>query len=233
MAVRTVLHVEDDSATGALVAEALSREGLRVVTATDAAMGLDEARRIRPDAIILDLLLPDSSGLDLCAKLRKESNTPVLVLSVKSDEVDTVLGLEMGADDYLAKPFSTRELVARVKAMLRRATVIELASTREKTLEFPGLVIDLPTHSITFDGQSVHLTPKEFDLLYFLASQPRYVFTREQLADQVWGRQLGPTTIRTVDTHVKRIRQKLESDEYHPWSVASVWGVGYKFEVDP
>jgi len=229
----TVLHIDNDPATVNAVSDALSAEGLTAVLAGDGATGIEELRSRHPELVIMELLLPDMNGLDLCAQLHRETNTPVLVLSGKSEEVDIVLGLEMGADDYMTKPFSTRELVARVKAMLRRASVIQRAATQATTLEHPGLVIDLPTHTITFEDSPVHLTPKEFNLLYFLASQPRHVFTREQLADQVWGRQFSATAIRTVDTHVKRIRQKLASDKYHPWSVASVWGVGYKFDVEP
>ncbi|HJN14873.1 MAG TPA: response regulator transcription factor [Armatimonadota bacterium] len=230
---KTVLHVDNDPATAQAVADALSREGLTAVSAGDGATGLEARRGRRPDLIIMELLLPDANGLDLCAQLHRETDTPVLVLSVKSEEADVVLALMTGADDYMTKPFSTRELVARVKAILRRALVIRRVATQAKTLEYAGLVIDLPARSVTFDGNLVHLTPKEFDLLYLLASQPRQVFTREQLADQVWGRQFSAAGIRTVDTHVKRIRQKLESDGYHPWSVAAVWAVGYKFEVEP
>ena len=159
----------------------------------------------------------------------------IIVLTAKDNEVDRVVGLEMGADDYVGKPFSHRELVARIRAMLRRSAVIKAEAGREKTLTFPGLVIDLPTRTVTVDGEeSVHLTPKEFDLLYHLASQPRVVFSREQILEQVWGRPSSGADMRTVDTHVKRLRLKLQKGRGdQPWSLATVWGVGYKFEVAP
>ena len=141
--------------------------------------------------------------------------------------------MEMGADDYASKACSQRELATRVKALIRRSEVTLRSAAQETTVEFPGITIDVPTHTVTVDGRTVHLTPKEFKLVYHLASHPREVFTREDLADAVWQRKLEGTAIRSVDTHVKRIRQKLEGDNYHPWSVASVWGVGYKWEVEP
>ena len=230
----TVLYIEDETAACEQVMTALGIEGFEVICAGTGQEGLDEARKLKPDLILLDLILPEMDGLEVCRQIRGELNTPIIMLSVKGEEVDRVVGLEIGADDYIAKPFRPRELVARVRAMLRRSALIKEAAERQKTLTFPGLEVDLPTRTVKVDGEAVHLTPKEFDLLYHLASQPRHVFSREEILEQVWGYQTRGGDLRTVDTHIKRLRKKLQEDqEDHPWSMATVWGVGYKFDIAP
>jgi len=229
-----ILHIDADDAVCAEIAGLLEVEGYEVVRAQDGESGLEQARSRKPELILLELQLPGMDGLELCRQIRSQMNVPIIVLTVKSNEVDCVVGLEMGADDYIGKPFSRRELVARVRAMLRRSALIKEAAQRQKTLTFPGLVIDLPTRTATLDeGGSVHLTPKEFDLLYYLASEPRRVFSRQEILEHVWGH---PTRgdLRTVDTHVKRLRTKLQEGRgEQSWSLATVWGVGYKFDVAP
>ncbi|HJN17978.1 MAG TPA: response regulator transcription factor, partial [Armatimonadota bacterium] len=180
----TVLYIEDEEAACTEVSQALSVEGFDVICASTGRDGLAEARKLKPDLILLDLILPEMDGLEVCRQIRGELNTPIIMLSVKGEEVDRVVGLEIGADDYIAKPFRPRELVARVRAMLRRSSLIKEAAERQKTLTFPGLSIDLPTRTVKVDDVAVHLTPKEFDLLYHLASQPRVVFSREQILEQ-------------------------------------------------
>ncbi|MBM3501287.1 MAG: response regulator transcription factor [Armatimonadetes bacterium] len=230
----TILCIEDEEAACQQVRGALGKEGFELRFAASGAEGVEEARRLRPDLILLDLVLPEVGGLEVCRRIRGEMNVPIIMLTVKGEEVDRVVGLEIGADDYIAKPYSPRELVARVRAMLRRSALIKEAAERQKTLSFPGLEIDLPTRTVKADGESVHLTPKEFDLLYHLASQPRHVFSREQILEQVWGYQTRGGDLRTVDTHIKRLRKKLQEGRGdHPWSMATVWGVGYKFDVAP
>jgi two-component system response regulator ResD len=229
-----VLYIEDEEAACTQVCEALDREGFMVKCAATGADGVEEARRLKPDLVLLDLVLPELDGLEVCRQIRSELNTPIIMLTVKGDEVDRVVGLEIGADDYLAKPYSPRELVARVRAMLRRSTMIREAAERQKTLNFPGLEVDLPTRMVKVDDEAVHLTPKEFDLLYHLASQPRHVYSREDILENVWGYHTRGGDLRTVDTHIKRLRKKLQEGRGdHPWSLATVWGVGYKFDVAP
>ena len=230
----TVLYIEDEEAACQEVRDTLGIEGFDVVCASSGAEGLEEARRAKPDLILLDLILPEVDGLEVCRQIRGELNTPIIMLSVKGEEVDRVVGLEIGADDYIAKPFRPRELVARVRAMLRRSHLIKEAAERQKTLSFPGLEVDLPTRTVKVDDEQVHLTPKEFDLLYHLASQPRHVYSREDILEQVWGYQTRGGDLRTVDTHIKRLRKKLQEERAdHPWNLATVWGVGYKFDVSP
>lgn len=230
----TVLYIEDDEAACQEVRNTLDKEGFDVLCASNGKDGVEEALKLKPDLVLLDLILPELGGLEVCRRLRSELNTPIIMLTVKGDEVDRVVGLEIGADDYIAKPFSPRELVARVRAMLRRSVLIKEAAERQKTLTFPALEIDLPTRTVKVDGESVHLTPKEFDLLYHLASQPRHVYSREQILEQVWGYHTRGGDLRTVDTHIKRLRKKLQEGRGdHPWSLATVWGVGYKFEIAP
>ncbi len=230
----TVLYIEDEEAACKEVSEALSVEGFEVICASTGAEGLEEARRLKPDLILLDLVLPEMDGLEVCRQVRSELNTPIIMLTIKGDEVDRVVGLEIGADDYIPKPFSPRELVARVRAMLRRSSLIKEAAERQKTLTFPGLEIDLPTRTVKVEEEAVHLTPKEFDLLYHLASQPRHVFSREEILEQVWGYSTRGGDLRTVDTHIKRLRKKLQDGRGdQPWSLATVWGVGYKFDIAP
>jgi len=231
----TILHIDADDAVCTEVANLLGVEGFELVRARDGEGGLEQARSPKPDLILLELRLPGMNGFEVCRQIRGAMNVPIIMLTVKDNEVDCVVGLEMGADDYIGKPFSHRELVARIRAMLRRSALIKEAADRQKTLTFPGLQIDLPTRTVMVDGEeSVHLTPKEFDLLYHLASQPRVVFSREQILLDVWGRPSSGADLRTVDTHVKRLRKKLQEGRGdQPWSLATFWGVGYKFDVAP
>jgi two-component system response regulator ResD len=231
---QTVLYLEDEESACKEVSQALTVEGFEVVCVGNGKDGVAEAKRLKPDLILLDLILPEMDGLEVCRQIRADLNTPIIMLTVKGDEVDRVVGLEIGADDYMAKPFSPRELVARVRAMLRRAAMIREVAEKKKTLVFPDLDVDLPTRTVKVDDEIVHLTPKEFDLLYHLASQPRHVYSREEILEQVWGYTTRGGDLRTVDTHIKRLRKKLQEERGdHPWSLATVWGVGYKFDVAP
>ena len=205
----------------------LSRDGFRINTATDGEAALATFDAHTPDLIVLDLMLPKVDGLEVFRRVRAKHATPVIMLTAKGDELDRVLGLELGADDYIVKPFSPREVVARVKNILRRAAPQEPASG--KTLEYDGLLIDPRTRTVQIAGRSVELTGKEFDLLYFLAQSPGQVFTRAQLMDKVWGYDFfGDAS--TVTVHVRRLREKIETDPANPQYIATVWGVGYKFE---
>ena len=187
----------------------------------------------RPNLILLDLMLPGIDGYQVCRELRTISQVPIIMLSAKGEIFDKVLGLELGADDYMIKPFDSKELVARVKAVLRRyqavpAPSVPTESHQGKYVEYPDLVVNLTNYSVTYRGRSVEMPPKELELLYFLASSPNQVFTREQLLDHIWGYEyIGDT--RTVDVHIKRLREKIK--DHTDWALTTVWGIGYKFEV--
>ncbi|MGE5589852.1 MAG: response regulator [Bacillota bacterium] len=224
----TILVVEDDAHVSDMIQLALEREGYKVLKAFDGATGLDMARAQRPDLVVLDLMLPVMDGFSVCRAIRQNQQTPILILTARSDEVDKVLGLELGADDYLTKPFSPRELVARIRAILRRAT--PGAGEERQRLDFPSLTIDLDGHEVTVAGEPVSLTPKEFDLLAFLAATPGHVFSRDQLLSSVWGYSYTGDG-RTVDEHIKRLRQKVEARSAPYRYLRTVRGAGYKFEV--
>ena len=186
----------------------------------------------QPNIMLLDIMLPGIDGYEVLREVRKSSNLPIIMLSAKGEVFDKVLGLELGADDYIMKPFDSKELVARVKAVLRRYQAIPKpevsAEDRGKCVEYPGITINLTNYSVVVDGQNIDMPPKELELLYFLASSPNQVFTREQLLDQIWGYEyIGDT--RTVDVHIKRLREKIK--DHSEWSLSTVWGIGYKFEV--
>jgi len=190
------------------------------------------AREFMPNLMLLDLMLPGMDGYQVCREIRRTSNLPIIMLSAKGEVFDKVLGLELGADDYIIKPFDTKELIARVKAVLRRyqpaRTAAAAAKPTGKYVSYPDLVINLTNYSVEYRGKPVEMPPKELELLYFLASSPNQVFTREQLLDHIWGYEyIGDT--RTVDVHVKRLREKL--GEHSAWAISTVWGIGYKFEV--
>ncbi len=222
-----ILIVDDEPQVVEALKLYLSREGFRINTATDGEAALATFDAHSPDLMVLDLMLPKVDGLEVFRRVRAKHATPVIMLTAKGDELDRVLGLELGADDYIVKPFSPREVVARVKNILRRAAPPEPASG--KTLEYDGLVIDPRTRTVQIAGRSVELTGKEFDLLYFLAQSPGQVFTRAQLMDKVWGYDFfGDAS--TVTVHVRRLREKIETDPANPQYIATVWGVGYKFE---
>ncbi len=227
-----ILIVDDDSNIAELLSLYLTKECFDTKMVYDGESALLAFDSYKPNLILLDLMLPGIDGYQVCRELRMRSNVPIIMLSAKGEVFDKVLGLELGADDYIMKPFDSKEIVARVKAVLRRyQTIPDPVTSIEpsgKYVEYPGIVINLTNYSVTLDGEKVEMPPKELELLYFLASSPNQVFTREQLLDQIWGYEYVGDT-RTVDVHIKRIREKLS--DHDGWSLATVWGIGYKFEV--
>ena len=223
---RKILAVEDDRNISDLIRMYLEKEGFEVTTAFDGGTAVERFREIGPDLVLLDIMLPVMDGWSVCAKIRETSRTPIIMLTAKSEVLDRVTGLEMGADDYLVKPFEMKELIARINAVLRRT---EIPDDTRKRLTFDKLVIDLESYELTVDGQKVDTPPKELELLYHLASTPNRVYTRNQLLDEVWGFDYFGDS-RTVDVHIKRLREKVENVSGE-WALKTVWGVGYKFEV--
>jgi two-component system response regulator ResD len=232
MAATTVLLVEDEPHLRELLRVYLEAEGFRVIEAEDGTRGLELACGSAPDLVILDLMLPGLDGRDVCRRLRERSRVPIIMLTARSDEVDRVVGLELGADDYVTKPFSPRELMARVRAVLRRVEGRAAASDGDDArLAFADFVLDRRSRELLVRGSAVPCPPKEFDLLWMLAAHPRRVFTREELLNLVWGYDhFGD--LRTVDVHVRRLREKIERDPSVPRLLKTVWGVGYKFEEE-
>jgi len=224
-----ILIVEDDRNLLDTLKYNLRKEGYNAVTAIDGAEALDIARREKPDLIILDIMLPKLSGFEVCRILRKETTVPVLMLTAKADEVDKIVGLEIGADDYMTKPFSMRELLARLGAMLRRAEMAIGRAGDAEVLIIDGLEIDVARHRACLGGTTLELTPKEFDLLTFLARNKGFVFSREQLLERVWGYDFAGDT-RTVDVHIRWLRQKIEREPTKPERLVTVRGTGYKLE---
>ena len=225
-----ILIVEDDRNLLDTLRYNLRKEGYNTVTAVDGEGALHIARREKPDLIILDIMLPKLSGFEVCRILRKEMTVPILILTAKTDEVDKVVGLEIGADDYMTKPFSMRELLARLGAMLRRADMLEKQLVGEKkTLKIGDLEVDIGRHQALNKGSRLELTPKEYDLLAFLALNKEIVFSREQLLEKVWGYDFAGDT-RTVDVHIRWLRQKIERDPAKPEHLVTVRGTGYKLE---
>ena len=223
-----ILIVEDDQNLLATLKYNLLKESYDVITAIDGAQAIETARRERPELIVLDVMLPKLSGFEVCRILRKEMTVPILMLTAKTEEVDKIVGLEIGADDYMTKPFSMRELLARVRAMLRRAKMAEPEPSDEKTLlKINDLEIDPARHRASLKETVLNLTPKEFDLLVFLANNKGFVFNREQLLEKVWGYDYAGDT-RTVDVHIRWLRQKIETDPAHPRNLLTVRGAGYK-----
>ena len=222
---KTILIVEDDSNIRELLRLYLTQEGYAVETAQDGAEGLRSFKLLHPDLVLLDLMMPVMDGTQVIREIRAVSKTPVIMLTAKAETFDKVTGLELGADDYVTKPFEMRELIARVRAVLRR---FDDGDSCEK-LEFPDLIIDKQSYTITVKGEKMEIPPKEIELLHFLAASPNRVFTRAQLLDDVWGFDYFGDT-RTVDVHVKRLREKLQ-DTSDKWEIKTVWGVGYKFEL--
>lgn len=226
-----IMIVDDDENIAELLSLYLTKECYETAIAGDGETALDLFKKFEPDLIILDIMLPGIDGYGVCREIRMSSQVPIIMLSAKGEVFDKVLGLELGADDYMEKPFDTKELVARVKAVLRRSKAVSgTAKDEEKDKEvvLPNLKINLTNYSVEYMGKNVEMPPKELELLYFLASSPNHVFTREQLLDQIWGYEyIGDT--RTVDVHIKRIREKLSDNEN--WKVATIWGIGYKFET--
>lgn len=222
-----ILIVDDDLNICELLRLYLEKNGMQTVVVHDGKAALEQAEAERPDLILLDIMLPKLDGWQVCRELRKSSSVPIIMLTAKGETFDRVLGLELGADDYVAKPFDTKEVVARIKAVLRRASPEK--SSDEKTVRYDKLVINMTNFEMMVDGKPVDTPPKELELIYHLACNPNRVFTRNQLLDEVWGFDYFGDS-RTVDVHVKRLREKLEgvSDE---WELKTVWGVGYKFEI--
>ena len=222
---------DDDNNIAELISLYLTKECYDTKIVNDGEQALIAFEHYKPNMLLLDLMLPGIDGYQVCREIRAKSDVPIIMLSAKGEVFDKVLGLELGADDYILKPFDSKELVARVKAVLRRfqpAKPEAYASVDIKCVEYPGLIVNLSNYSVTYDGQQIDMPPKELELLYFLASSPNQVFTREQLLDNIWGYEYVGDT-RTVDVHVKRLREKIKDKP--TWRIATVWGIGYKFEV--
>ena len=224
-----ILIVDDDNNIAELVALYLTKECFETKIVNDGEEALKQFHIFHPDLILLDLMLPGIDGYQVCREIRHTSDVPIIMLSAKGETFDKVLGLELGADDYIIKPFDSKELVARVRAVLRRFHVKSpAAAPKEKCVSYPDLVINLTNYSVTYMGHQIDMPPKELELLYFLAASPNQVFTREQLLDHIWGYEyIGDT--RTVDVHIKRLREKIKDNPN--WALSTVWGIGYKFEV--
>ena len=224
----SVLIVEDDRNIAELLQMYLEKEGYAVSVAWDGGQGLSKFRSIKPDLVLLDVMMPVMDGLAVCKAIRAEGNTPVIMLTAKSETDDKIAGLKYGADDYITKPFEMREVLARIEAVLRRSDRIS-TEKQARRLVFDKLVIDMDAFELTVDGKKVDIPPKEMELLFYLASSPNRVYTRNQLLDEVWGFDYFGDS-RTVDVHVKRLRDKLDGIS-EKWTLKTVWGVGYKFEV--
>lgn len=225
-----ILIVDDDANIAELISLYLTKECYDTRMVHDGEEALQTYEQYSPNLILLDLMLPGIDGYQVCREIRAKSNIPIIMLSAKGEIFDKVLGLELGADDYMEKPFDSKELVARVKAVLRRYKPAPAAPSAPdiKCVEYPDLSVNLTNYSVVYMGKIVEMPPKELELLYFLASSPNHVFTREQLLDQLWGYEyIGDT--RTVDVHIKRLREKIS--DHAGWRIATIWGIGYKFEV--
>ena len=229
VAKQKILIVDDDNNIAELISLYLTKECFETKIVNDGELALKEFQTFRPNLILLDLMLPGIDGYQVCREIRHTSDVPIIMLSAKGETFDKVLGLELGADDYIIKPFDSKELVARVRAVLRRFQPKQAAVVSdEKCATYPDLIVNLTNYSVTYMGKQVDMPPKELELLYFLASSPNQVFTREQLLDHIWGYEyIGDT--RTVDVHIKRLREKIKDQPN--WSISTVWGIGYKFEV--
>lgn len=225
-----ILIVDDDNNIAELISLYLIKECFDTKIVNDGESALEAFDSYDPNLILLDLMLPGMDGYQVCREIRTRSQVPVIMLSAKGEVFDKVLGLELGADDYMEKPFDTKELVARVKAVLRRSKQVAPAPepTDEEKVAYPDLIINLTDYSVIYFGESLDMAPKELELLYFLAKTPNHVFTREQLLDKIWGYDYVGDT-RTVDVHIKRIREKINDHEM--WKISTIWGVGYKFET--
>ena len=225
-----ILIVDDDNNIAELVSLYLIKECFDTKICNDGESALEIFDSYEPSLVLLDLMLPGIDGYQVCRTIRTKSQTPVIMLSAKCEVFDKVLGLELGADDYIEKPFDSKELVARVKAVLRRTKQSAPAAetTDEKIVRYPDLLINLTDYSVTYNNETVEMPPKEIELLYFLASQPNHAFTREQLLDKIWGYDYVGDT-RTVDVHIKRLREKI--NDHEQWKISTIWGIGYKFET--
>lgn len=231
---KKILIVDDDENIAELISLYLIKECFDTEIALNGEEALEKFKEYQPQLVLLDIMLPGIDGYDVCREIRKDSNVPIIMLSAKGEVFDKVLGLKIGADDYMVKPFDSNELVARVQAILRRTAQkadshnAVPAEEQGECVKYDGLTVNLTGYSVIYNGNMVEMPPKELELLYFLASSPNQVFTREQLLDKIWGYDyIGDT--RTVDVHVKRVREKIKDGSN--WSIATVWGIGYKFEV--
>lgn len=226
---QTVLIADDEAQTREILSLYFKKEGFKVIEAADGAEALVQVQAGKPDIILLDIMMPVLDGLEVCKQVRKISDVPIIMLTAKDSDDDRILGLEIGADDYISKPFNTREVVARVKAVLRR-TSQSISSSNKQVLEYPNLMINLSEYRVVAFGREITFTAKEMELLWCLASNPGIVFSRNQLLEKIWGYTYYGDT-RTVDTHIKRVRHKLDIPPDSSWDIMTVWGVGYKFEV--
>ncbi|MBQ7934143.1 MAG: response regulator transcription factor [Lachnospiraceae bacterium] len=225
-----ILIVDDDNNIAELISLYLTKECFETLIVNDGESAVTAVYSFQPNLILLDIMLPGIDGYQVCREIRAKLSVPIIMLSAKGEVFDKVLGLELGADDYMEKPFDAKELVARVKAVLRRykPTAAAEPENTDKIVHYPDLDINLTNYSVVYQGQNVDMPPKELELLYFLASSPNHVFTREQLLDQIWCYEyIGDT--RTVDVHIKRLREKIKDHEN--WKISTIWGIGYKFEV--
>lgn len=227
MSAHKIMIVDDDANISELIRLYLDKEGFATVCAPNGKIALEKFKNEVPALIILDIMMPEIDGWQVCREIRKTSDVPIIMLTAKGETFDKVLGLELGADDYMVKPFDTKELVARVKAVLRRFEAKDSKATQE--ISFQNLSVNLSNYELKLNGKIIEIPPKELELLYYLASNPNRVFTREQLLEEVWGFDYFGDS-RTVDVHIKRLREKLEGVEGN-WQLKTVWGVGYKFEV--
>ena len=234
---KKILIVDDDANIAELISLYLTKECFQCEIAEDGETALKLQDSFQPDLMLLDIMLPGIDGYDVCREIRKNHSTPIIMLSAKGEVFDKVLGLELGADDYIIKPFDSKEMVARVKAVLRRYTPAPAPAAPQpeppkdtESISYTDLSISLSNYSVIYMGKPIEMPPKELELLYFLASHPNQVFTREQLLDQIWGYEyIGET--RTVDVHIKRLREKIK--DHAEWALSTVWGIGYKFETIP
>lgn len=234
---KKILIVDDDANIAELISLYLTKECFQCEIAEDGETALKLHDSFQPDLMLLDIMLPGIDGYDVCREIRKNHSTPIIMLSAKGEVFDKVLGLELGADDYIIKPFDSKEMVARVKAVLRRYTPAPAPAAPQpeppkdtESISYTDLSISLSNYSVIYMGKPIEMPPKELELLYFLASHPNQVFTREQLLDQIWGYDyIGET--RTVDVHIKRLREKIK--DHAEWALSTVWGIGYKFETIP
>lgn len=233
IAKQKILVVDDDVNIAELISLYLTKECFDTLIVHDGEAAIREFAAFQPNLVLLDLMLPGIDGYEVCREIRKTSSVPIIMLSAKGEIFDKVLGLELGADDYVIKPFDSKELVARVRAVLRRFNPVvkeepEVPTPTGEYVAYPDLVINLSNYSVQYLGENIEMPPKELELLYFLASNPNQVFTREQLLDHIWGYEYFGDT-RTVDVHIKRLREKIK--DHKDWSLATVWGIGYKFEA--
>lgn len=228
-----ILIVDDDANIAELISLYLTKECFETQIVGDGEAALAAVDSFEPNIILLDLMLPGIDGYQVCREVRAKSTIPIIMLSAKGEVFDKVLGLELGADDYMEKPFDSKELVARVKAVLRRykpaaAPAIPTATDTSEEVQYPDLIINRTNYTVIYMGKKIDMPPKEMELLYFLASSPNHVFTREQLLDQIWGYEYVGDT-RTVDVHIKRLREKIK--DHASWKITTIWGIGYKFET--